>query len=355
MKKIYLFIFSLIALSQMEAQTYTLTQSNSEGVVGDSYYSVPLDTNATLMPMSLSGANVTWSINSLTQTTAAVAYNTYSTAASATNSANYPGTNLVQTDTATTTYYKTTTNMLELLGVDAGFFDLNYNTNSATIANYPMSFGTTVTDNTVGGTMNIPSQSISGTFTGSISTTVDGSGTLNLNGVTILTNCLRVKTRQFIDFDLASGFITGTIEQNLYNYYNSSSKFPVFTVSYSHIVIPPNFVLTTGLDQTQTQVSTLSTVAIGVKENKLNDIIFKVYPNPANNEINLHFVLAQSESYTIEILNTLGQTVKTVSLNNLQPGMYNEPINTTDLSSGMYTVKVIGKNTQGIQKLMIQK
>ncbi len=356
MKKIYLFIFSIISLGHLEAQTYTLTQSNSEGVVGDSYYSVPLDTNSTAMPMNISGASVTWSLNALTQSTAAIAYNTYSTAASATNSANYPGTNLVQTDTATTTYYKTTTNMLELLGVDAGFFDLNYNTNSATIANYPMSFGTTFTDNTVGGTMTIPSQSLSGPFTGTVTTTVDGSGTLNLNNsLTILTNCLRVRTRQIIDFDLVSGLITGTIEQNLYNYYNSSSKFPVFSVSYSHIVIPPNLLLTSGLDQVQTQISTLSTVAIGVKENQSINSIFSMFPNPANSQLGLHFVLTNEDSYTFEISNALGQVVKTISMPNLSAGIYNESINTSDLCTGMYTVRVTGKNTQGTQKLMIQK
>lgn len=356
MKKIYLFIFSIFTLSQIEAQTYTLTQSNSEGVVGDSYYSVPLDTNATAMPMNISGASVTWSLNALTQSTATIAYNTYSTAASATNSANYPGTNLVQTDTATTTYFKTTTNMLELLGVDAGFFDLNYNTNSATIANYPMSFGTTFSDNAVGGTMTVPSQSLSGTFTGTVTTTVDGSGTLNLNNsLTILTNCLRVKTTQKISFVLG-GFISGTIDQNLYNYYHSSSKFPVFTVSYSHLFVPavPPF-LPNDIDQVQTQVSTLSTVVIGVKENKSNNSIFSMFPNPASTQLGLHFVLANEDSYIFEISNALGQVVKTVAMPNLSAGIYNESINTSDLSSGLYTVKVIGKNTQGTQKLMIQK
>lgn len=358
MKKIYLFIFSFFALSQIDAQTYTLTQSNSEGVVGDSYYSVPLDTNSTAMPMNISGASVTWSLNALTQSTAAIAYNTYSTAASATNSANYPGTNLVQTDTtnATISYLKTTTNMLELLGVDAGFFDLNYNTNSATIANYPMSFGTTFTDNTVGGTMTIPSQSISGPFSGTVTTTVDGSGTLNLNNsLTVLTNCLRVKTSQSISF-VIGGFINGTIDQNIYNFYHSSSKFPVFTVSYSHVfvpAVPP--LLPNNIDQVQTQVSTLSTIVIGVKENQKNNTMFSMFPNPANTQLGLHFVLANEDSYTFEISNTLGQVVKTVSMPNLSAGIYNETINTNDLSTGMYTVKVIGKNTQGTQKLMIQK
>lgn len=351
MKKIYLFIFSIFALSQMEAQTYTLTQSNSEAVVGDTYGSLLVDTNTTALPISIIGSNVTWNILGLTYTDSLIATNTYSTAATYSNSPNYPGTNLVQYDSTTTTYYKTSTNKLELLGVDAGFFDLNYNTNAATIANYPMAYGYTDTDALVGGTINVPSATLSGPFSGTVVTSVDGSGTVNLNGITTFNNCLRIKTTQNITFNLAGGLIQGTIDQNIYNFHHSSSKFPVFTISYSHIV-------TTGLqslDQMQTQVSILSNVMIGVKENKLNNIVFKAYPNPANNEINLHFVLANEESYSVEISNTLGQVVKTVLMSNLQPGLYNESVNTTDLSAGMYTIKVTGKKAQGTQKLMIQK
>lgn len=351
MKKIYLFILSFFALSQIEAQTYTLTVANSLPVVGDSYGALLVDTNSTPLPISISGTGVTWDFMSLTYTDSLIATNTYSTAASFSNSPNYPGTNLVQYDSTTITYYKTSTNKLELLGVDAGFFDLNYNTNAANVANYPMPYGYTDTDLLVGGTINVPQFTLSGPFTGTVVTNVDGAGTMNLNGITTLNNCLRTKTTQNLTFDLAGGFIQGTIDQNLYNYYHSSSKFPILTISYSHVV-------TTGLqsiDQMQTQVTILSNVAIGVKENKLNDIIFKAYPNPADNEINLHFVLANEESYTIEISNSLGQIVKTVSMLNLQPGLYNESINTSDLKSGLYSVKVTGKKSHGIQKLMIQK
>jgi hypothetical protein len=130
----------------------------------------------------------------------------------------------------------------------------------------------------------------------------------------------------------------------------------VFTASYSRINVPPvPFVLPNGLDQIITQVSTLSTVVIGVKENQNNNAMFSMFPNPANSQLGLHFVLTNEDSYTFEISNTLGQVVKTVSLGNLSTGIYNENINTSDLSTGMYTVKVIGKNSQGTQKLMIQK
>lgn len=348
MKKIYLLTFSLFALSQVKAQTtYTIMQQYHEPVIGDSYISVTLDTATTPLPMSVSGNGVTWTVMDVTET--GTATNTYDAASSNANSGNYPGTTLVQTDGSVTTYYKSSTNLFELLGVDAGQFDLNYNAGNATIASYPITFNSTYTDNTVGGTMNVPAASMSGTFTGTITSTADGSGTLNINGVSSYANCLRIKTVQNIEFNL-SGFIDGTIDQTIYNFYHSSSKFPVLTISYSHVSAP-----LASIDQTQAQVSTLSSVVIGVKENQKNEIAFKAYPNPANADVDLYFVIAQPESYSVEISNNLGQVVKTMALNNLQPGMYNETINTSDLSAGIYTVKVNGKNAQGTQKLIIQK
>jgi hypothetical protein len=354
MKKIYLLTFSLFALSQVKAQTtYTIQQQYHEPVIGDSYGNVALDTAGTALPMSVSGTGAVWNVTNVTQT-GTTTINTYSSAASSTNSPNYPGTTMVQSDGTTNTYFKSSTNMLELLGVDAGQFDLNYNVASATIATYPMTYGYTNTDNTVEGniTATTPLGQLMGTFIGTLTTEADGAGTLNVNGASNFTNAIRVKTIQHLEFDLATplGQIQGTIDQTLFNFYHSTSKFPVFSASYTHISAP-----SAGIDQNQAQISTLSNVAIGVRENQKNEIAFKAYPNPANADVNLYFVIAHPESYSVEISNNLGQVVKTMALNNLQPGMYNETINTSDLGSGIYTVKVSGKNAQGTQKLVIQK
>lgn len=354
MKKIYFLFLSIFTLSQFQAQTYTLTPSNNRPVVGDTYGSLNVDTNSTSLPMNISGAGVTWSITGLSMTDSIVVPNTFSTASSFSNSPNYPGTNLVQYDSTTITYYKSSTNLLELLGVDAGQFDLNYNAGNATIASYPMAFGFSNTDNTVGGsiTATTPFGPATGTFTGVMNIQIDATGTLNINNFSNFTNCVRLTATQNVSFDLMTfaGQMAGTLDQTIYNFYNSSSKFPLFTASYSHIQVP-----SANIDQGQVQVSVLSSVLIGVKENKLNDVIFKAYPNPSNSEVQLYFVLTKTESYTVEISNTIGQIVKTVLLSDLQPGMYNETINTADLSAGIYTIKVSGKNTQGTEKLVIQK
>jgi hypothetical protein len=354
MKKLYFIFFTAFLSGQIDAQTYTLTSSNHQPIVGDSYGALTVDTNSTPLPMHISGAGVTWSITALTLTDSIVALNTFSTAATYSNSANYANTNLVQYDSTTTTYFNSSTNMVELTGVDAGQFDLNYNAGNATIAMYPMAFGFSNTDNTVGGDMSVvtPFGPATGTFTGTVTTQVDGTGTLNLNNISVFNNCVRLATMQNILFDLATplGQMAGILDQTTYNFYNSSSKFPLFSVTYFHVQVPD-----AGIDQGQAQVTILSSVAIGVKENSEKEILFKAYPNPASDEVQLHFVLAKNESYTFEIVNAIGQVVKTVSMPNLHMGMYNETINTSDLRAGIYTIKVTGTSSHGTEKLVIQK
>jgi hypothetical protein len=351
MKKIYLFIFSFFALSQIDAQTsYTLTQLNSEPIIGDSYTSKGIDTSTTL-PLNLSGLNVTWNLTGLYDTLA-VDTNKFISPSADPNSVNYPGVTMVRTNSNGSSYFKSSTNRLELLGLDIAFggntATLYYDVNSAILAQYDMSYGYTNTD-AVEGTMD--AMNFPGTFTGTVNSSLDGTGTLNLNNSSF-PNCSRIKAVQNISFDLAAGLfgtISGTVDQTTYTYYHSSSKFPIFTYNYFHVVAG-------GLiDQVQVQIDALSNIVIGVKENQKNNTMFSMFPNPANTQLGLHFVLANEDSYTFEISNTLGQVVKTVSMPNLTAGIYNETINTNDLSTGMYTVKVIGKNTQGTQKLMIQK
>jgi len=345
MKKIYFFALSLFTLSQVNAQTsYTLTHANSDAVVGDSYDSKGIDTTNAL-PMSVSGANVTWNVTGITES-GVVDTHTFVAASADPNSSSYPGTNIVQQDPTTTTYFNSSTAQLELLGVDAGQFVLNYNSNSAIVALYPISYGYSNNDLAAGA---ITANTLTGTFNSNISTVADGTGTLTLEA-TSLTNVLRLKTTQFITFSLMGGAVTGTMDQTIYNYYNSSSKFPLFQVVYV-IVNVPAFGIN---NQHQDQVSMLSSITLGAKDYAKNETIFKAYPNPASENVNLHFVLTQTENYAVEITNTLGQVVKSVNYNNLQPGLYNETIDLSGLKAGIYNIKVTGKNTQGSQKLIIQ-
>ncbi len=346
MKKIYFFALSIFALSQLNAQTsYTLTQANSEAVVGDSYDTKGIDTTNAL-PMTVTGTNVNWNVTGISES-GVVDSHTFVSAGADPNSSSYPGTTIVQQSTSDTTYFKSTSNKFELLGLNTGAIELNYNSNSAIVAQYPISYGYTNNDLAAGA---ITAGTVSGTFNATITTVADGTGTLTL-GSNNLTGCVRLKTTQHAAFTLnTSPFpASGTIDQTIYNYYNSSSKYPLFQVTYVHIQVP-----LASIDQHQDQVSMLSTITLGVKDQLKNDAIFKAYPNPATGNVSLHFTLTQNDNYVVEITNTLGQVVKSINYNNLQPGLYNETIDLSGFNAGIYNIKVTGKNSQGAEKLIIE-
>ncbi len=343
MKKIYFIALSLFALNQAQAQL-SLTKANSEPIVGDTYMMGVLDTTNAL-PNGITGAGVTWDVIGVSES-GLVDTTKYITASADPNSSTYPGTTIVEKQGTNTTYFKSTATQFELLGLDAGNFKLNYNTNSAIVSVYPVGLG--YINNDIGsGTM---TASLTGAFTSTIQTMGDGSGTLNINSIVSLSNCLRVKTTQHISFSLGFGAESGTINQSIYNYYHSSSKSPIFSYNYTHVVASGAF----PIDNTQSTVTLKSIYLLGVKENSANDFIFKAYPNPANENVNIHFVLTQTESYTIDVLNNLGQVVRTLNKPNLAPGMYSEVIDIKGLSAGIYTVKVNGTHAQGTQKLIVE-
>jgi hypothetical protein len=352
MKKIYLIALSFLALSQANAQL-SLTKAANEPAVGDTYETLALDTTNTL-PIAVTGTNVEWLFDGVTAQGGTSTF-TIGAPSSYSNSANYPGTTMVEEDitNGTKTYYKTIATGYELVGVDAGFFDLNYNSNSLTLASWPITMGYSNNDQGAGAiTVNQGTTSLSGSFTSTINTVADGTGLLNINNYAYARNgVLRVKSTQKIEFSILFGTIAGSIENNIYNFYHSSSKYPLLTLNYNYVdATSPQG----PLQQLQTTLSVLSDVTVGVKENDAKEVIFKAYPNPANSEVNIHFVLTQNESYTIEVVNMLGQSVKSVNLGDLQPGIYSENININDLTSGVYFIKVNGKTAQGIEKLIVE-
>jgi hypothetical protein len=106
-------------------------------------------------------------------------------------------------------------------------------------------------------------------------------------------------------------------------------------------------------------VPALSTTAVilnsgttGISELK-NPAEIKIFPNPANNQLKITINRAQGNyapfcdgKYFI-LLNSYGQTV---AVENLQPGIDDYTINTSDLSAGLYLIKFGNE----VQRLIIQ-
>lgn len=87
---------------------------------------------------------------------------------------------------------------------------------------------------------------------------------------------------------------------------------------------------------------------VNTEENILHDVI-RIYPNPAKAVINIS--LSDSGKYSvIELINNQGEIVKLVNINNS-----NIAINTSDVTPGLYIVKLSSSNSIRLEKVIISK
>jgi len=88
---------------------------------------------------------------------------------------------------------------------------------------------------------------------------------------------------------------------------------------------------------------------IGIYEYE-NNFIFSIYPNPANESLNINVDLANTKNMTMNIYNSLGALVKTSLIE-----QHTQQINVSDLSTGFYIVELRSARGASKQKLTIHK
>jgi hypothetical protein len=80
---------------------------------------------------------------------------------------------------------------------------------------------------------------------------------------------------------------------------------------------------------------------------------FRVYPNPANNILNLSFEGVDGEKVRLFVYNQLGQVVIEKEFTG-QSGMQSEQINISGLQNGLYIIKIISGNNDQLTKRIIK-
>jgi hypothetical protein len=338
MKKIYLSFVSILCAGAINAQ---LTQSNNAPAVGDNFVSVGV--NSVGIVPGASGTGVTWNFSTIMTTTATNNY-TVVTPASTGSASSYPSASAAVQWGANNNFYSSSASALSFWGGNmslAGTSALLTFTSPAMYASYPMSFGTTI-GSAVGGTANVLGQP--GSFTGSVTSTMDGMGTLQLPTTTI-NNAMRVMISSAYSFTFT--FTNGTANQVKYDWYNpTTTKSALFSIS--------NTTLTSPLGTTtETMVTINSMFVLGVKENASLTSEFSVYPNPAKDVITMDFVNMNGSQASYEIVNALGQSVVENSLGN-QEGASKASINISNLESGIYFVKLTVGNSTSVKKITVQ-
>ena len=96
-----------------------------------------------------------------------------------------------------------------------------------------------------------------------------------------------------------------------------------------------------------------SSIITGFNDPGMQQQLFTLAPNPANDNVEINYVMKQNAEAVIEVYDLQGklqQSVKTKSA----AGYNNYKLNTSCLTDGIYVVKLISSQKTYTQKLVVQ-
>jgi hypothetical protein len=290
---------------------------------------------------SPTGANQTWTFSDLTELGEFVYTYVAPTSQELTT---YPGTTevIVATDTngATKMYTKTASSIFSITGLTGTDLNINFSTNNAALGAFPMAFGYTNTDTNVSG--NYTYTTYSGTFSGTLTTSVDAAGTLNLPDYNYSGTVVRLKTVLNINLNYSFLSNVGTVTQTSYIYYDTANPFnnnPIFRTVTTAAVVP-----LMSINQTNTGLEKFTTT-LATPANEFTGVWIE---NPVQNNIVLH-TSSVLDNTSIKVTDLLGKTIYNASGLALS-GTYEMPLT---LSKGIYLV-TIGNDKGSITKKLIK-
>lgn len=345
MKQLYTFTLLLLIAFTAKAQ-YTIT-GTSNLVIGDVEKTWSADTITPNGLYPIGGTNQIWNFSGITisPTTAATSA-TYVAVSAAPNGSLFSAANLA----------KTSDNLNYEMSSETSASIINYGSTNSTLtilnqdpllyANLPFTYGSLCNDTY---SASYVANSIPVARTGTVSTSGDGTGTLNMPGNKNYSNVLRIKIdiKQVDNYGPAG---SQTITMKAYMYLGAVSKFPILSINNYTGTITSG---TTGSSFFGKNVEVGDMIFAGIKENQ-NPINFNISPNPSSNkEITLNFAPNKSEKFDLNIYNSLGQLVKNIDLGNDIIGERQEKINLSELNSGLYYIKLKGNNHETTRKLII--
>ncbi len=81
----------------------------------------------------------------------------------------------------------------------------------------------------------------------------------------------------------------------------------------------------------------------------------KVFPNPTNYQFTLDVDLSSANRVTVDLVNLLGQNVKSIDLGQRSNGLTREYIDVNDVPAGFYLMNITVGNSQVVQKVQIAR
>ncbi|WP_298156220.1 T9SS type A sorting domain-containing protein [Flavobacterium sp.] len=261
----------LFLLSMCSAAAFAQSVNSYYGVDATAY---TLFSSPTALDQSADGTDQSWSFSGLTINGDVVDTNGTPTAGEVTS---YPGTTFKSTTagtenataTSSTIYAKEVAGTISVTGAVSDGLTLNYATDNAEVGTYPLAYGYTNTD-AVAGTFNYTTYN--GTFTGSLTTSIDAYGTLTLDPGPDNVNVVRLMTQQTLSLVYPGFGTVGTVTIDSYSYFEAGSNSPLFRTATTTMVVP-----LLSINQTKTRIEIMSS-ALSIGDVAKN--LVQVTPNP---------------------------------------------------------------------------
>lgn len=359
MKRLFTLLITLVIGNIVIVAQPTLTSANYVPTIGDSQFYYVADTNSVLDPTV--GANVIFNYSGLrgyggTQTQYVVD----------------PTTTTYASDFPTATYADTTggfpvnknykkveaTDSLTNIGLVAdvstyGTVVAKYNIDPETLMKFPFNFNDNYADN-YSGVFTV--QGVNTNGNGNATVNADAWGTLIFPLGVSIDSVIRVKTIEHLETDTIVipfppiTILPVVIDAEYVNYYKPSlSKFPLLSFINGTYTQDNNT-----LDSTTVVISQYPMPGVGIDEIG-KEIDMELFPNPTkNNDVTLSFKMENNKNITIDILNNIGQKIRSVYNGNIAKGEQKITIKTNDLSKGLYFVNVNIDGQNVAKKLMVE-
>lgn len=333
-----LLIASIITLSQgLNAQ---VTQAN-EPIIGAMENMYLCDSNTNNMN-GVTGAAATWDYSNLAMYAGETRTITQLDATLAPNASDFPSsTTAFAIEGLLTTYSSSTATERTSQGFvynepSLGDVLAKWSTDEAVMITYPFAFGNTSTDNFSGNVDGVPGGPYPAI--GTVTTTIDGTGTMMFPSAVTVTGVTRIKT--ITDADLTTFLGDVNVKLTQYDYYDyANSNLPIFTLTNVVIFGGP---ITTAME-TQLVLSKYPGAIVGL--NEAEEVKFSMYPNPATDELT---VTGEFSEASMTVINSVGQVVISKSINS------GEKVNVSELNSGLYLVKIEKDGVTTVKNLSIK-
>lgn len=338
MKKYYaiFLIFTFVLASKAQ---YTITSADNP-VVGDVEYYKLLDSTGIFHGNS--GTGQLWNFSGINVSTVSIGSYTYSSLSSVPNNFMFPGATIASwCGSGNHMVYSNNSSKIELVG-SANISPANCSVYSNPIKYFtlPFSYGSVNLDT-------FALSTIGYSFNGTLLTTGDGTGTLQLpTGVYL--NVLKINLLTYQKTTSINSVSNYTIAES--RYYSSFSKFPLLKIVTQTTTIVSG--TTTTYYNKYGEINNSLTTNISERNNE--SVGFTIYPNPNSNGIvNMLFTNSDANVCDVSVFNALGQSVKTISFNGLSAGLTNKIIDLSELESGIYYIHLKAGKEEHTQRLTI--